>query len=121
MSRASLSPIEVRHGRSGRDMLRAADPLLHVRRRVREMAADDHPERDAVEWRADHPRSVADVMQCVAAATAVLNEHGLAAIRVTLGNRRRVATKARTLLCIFDGDPYQRDHEKQRSVPATVR
>jgi len=47
--------LEVGHRSSGRNMLGIADPALHILRLVGEMAADDYPQRNTVEWRLLRP------------------------------------------------------------------
>ena len=100
MSRASRSPTsQVGHRGAGRDRLRVADPVLHVAGRVGELARDDRADRDPVERRPDHSARLAHVLEAVAAAAAVLDEHRLAAPRIaaTLPRPHAPAVASRSL------------------------
>ena len=87
----------------GDDVLRVADPALHVGGRVGEMAGDDHAQCNAVERRADHPGRGAHALSRVAAAAAVLDEHRFATRRIASGGRRGMVAHAVALLGIFVG------------------
>jgi len=118
VTRVRLADLEVRHRRAGRHMLRIADPALHIFGFVREMAADDHAQRDAVERRADHSRRVANIPERMAAAAAVLDEQRLAAAWVAAGGDRRVHPHSIALFGIFVDDTDDGHGEEQRREQA---
>src|SRR5205085_8318736 len=88
VARVRLAHFEVRHRRAGRDMLRIANPALHIRRLVGKVAADDRSERDIIERRTDHARGRPHVPKRMAAAAPVLDEQGFAATWVAAGPDR---------------------------------
>jgi len=113
MSRVAFADSEVGHGRAGRDVLRILDPMLHVARRIGEVPADDHAQRDSVEGRSDHPRRGAHVLERMAAAAAVLDEHRFASLRITADFSRGMLAKPRALVDIVVSDPDQGGDEQQ--------
>src|SRR6478672_6041708 len=101
VARVAGADVEVRHSRARRHLLRVADPLVHIVRRVRQMPADDDAQSDIVERRTHHAGSAAYMLERVTASAAVLDEHCLATAGVSVCRDRGVRAEPPSLLGIF--------------------
>src|SRR5438270_459652 len=121
VARVALADVQIGHRSPRRHVLRIANPALHILRIVREVAADDHAQRNAIERRPDHPGGGPNGFERMTAAASVLDEHCLATANVAAGRDARMHPHPLALFGIFDDDADKREHEQERRKPAEER
>ena len=92
--RVRFADTEIRHHRSGLDLLGKANPSHEIRRLVAQAAGDERAIRELLEARADAPKTRGNAGNHVARSTAVLADQPSSALGIATGNSLRLGSAA---------------------------